>query len=474
MPFLKKLWYNYALSNLPLKPGSLGYSRTLFINIFSAIGFCVELSFGLLNLNSGYFSAAAVEIGAASVMFANLMALRHHGKINAAARLLLVASAAPLMTMLLTNTPYNTGIFWLPAFPIAAYLILGKRQGSTALLILMLVIGTMSLFESLQLVDLAYSYVSIRQMIISLLILAVLMYVHENLREQGLQLAEERAIAFRAAYQKVRQTEKARDEFTATLAHELRNSFVAIQKLAETWRSQLNTITPKKSREYIDLIHQSSTDNLGTINSLLDIVNIEQATFTVNKRLGSLRDIIRQQVGLFTPQAEQAGVTLDVVFDDEIPWQLPIDTFRIKEVLANLISNAIKHTARGNTATVQAIKAVNADHLFERAKELKLKWFMSPEDPKLHGLKDFVWLGVSHAEAGLHREDIPKLFKKFSRLQPKDQLHPPQGHGLGLYIIRRIIESHSGTYGVASRASQGVTFYVTLPVEEPSPKITHA
>jgi signal transduction histidine kinase len=475
MPFIKQLrqlWLNFATSGIKFPVGSIERSRTMFINIFSLIGFTVELCFGLLNLTNGYYGAGGIETAAAVVMLANFFLLRRHRNVYRAARILLIVVAAPLMTMLLTASAYNTGVFWLPAFPVAAYLILGKRQGSTALFILFITIGTMTLLESFQLVQLAYSFLSIRQMIISLLLLTALLYVHENLREQSIQQADERALAFRAAYKKVRQTEQARDEYTLTLAHELHNSLVAIQKLAETWRDQHQSMTPERSLEYMNLIHESATDNLATINSLRDIVNVDRATFTVDKRLHSLREIIDQQIRLFEPQAKKAQLKLDRVFDDELPWQLSIDSFRMKEVLTNLLTNAMKHTAPGHTITVQAIKAADHEHLQQRARELGLTWYLGKHEPKLQAAKDFVFLGVSHQEVGISQQDIGKLFKKFSRLQPSDQLHPPKGHGLGLYIIRRITESHGGTYGVASQVGQGVTFYVTLPIEKYKPDKT--
>ncbi len=463
---IKKLWLNYITSNIDLPAGSVERSRVVFINVFSLIGAAIELTYGMLNLAGGYYPTAAIEIAITLVILVNLMLLRWHRNVQLAARVLIVAVAIPLMTMLLTPSVYNTNVFWLPTFPIVAYLILGKKQGSTALFILFLIIGAMGMMEIFNLVELAYSIISIRQVIITLLVLAILLYIHENLQEQTVQLADERALAFRQAYQQARQEQKARDEYTITLAHELSNSLIAIQKLAETWRQQSQSLTPERSRQYMDLIHQSATDNLATVNSLLDAVNLDRAAFKVNKHLHSLREIVDQQLSLFRPQAQEAGVRLAKVFDHEVPWQMSIDGFRIKEVLTNLLSNAIKHTRSGNTITVQVVRAADQEQLQQKAKGLEISWYLDNREKGLEQLADFVFIGVSHPEEGINKKDMGKLFKKFSRLQQGKELQAPKGHGLGLYIIRRIIESHSGTYGVASQAGKGVTFYVTLPITD--------
>jgi len=469
MKAIKAKWRSFVTSGFNLSAGRVGMSRVVLINVISLAGIVVEFVFGLLNLFNAEFLTASVELLIAAAITANVLMLRKHRDVDLAARILMIAVAAPLMLTLLTDRSFHTGLFWMPMFPVAAYLILGKKHGSTALMILFLVIGLLVLLESFELVELAYSFLSIRQMILSLLVLAVLLYVHENLKEQNIKEAEEKTKALSQAYQKIRQSEQLRDEFTTALVHELRNAFVSVQKLTGTWLKQKETVTPERTEKYMKLVLESASDNLALVNNLLDVVNVDTADFKIEKGLYNLRGIVERQVALFRPQAEEVGVQLNYVFDDEVPWQLKIDDFRIKQVMANLLSNAIKHTAPNSEVMIQVIKAYDYDHLVERAEALKLRWYLNKEEKKLQGLKDFVWLGVSHPEEGLKKEDISKLFKKFSRLQPYDKLHPPEGRGLGLYIVRRITESHGGVYGVGSQANKGTTFYVTFPVGRKAP-----
>lgn len=465
MTALKKIWREYVTSGLNLPKEHLDSNRIVFINIFSLIGFFTELNFSLINaLNSSYF-VAAVELLTAITLLINLIMLRKHKDVNLAARILIIAVAAPLMIMLLGSTASNTGLFWLPTFPVAAYLILGKKQGSTALLILFLVIGFISLLESFDLVQLAYSFISIRQIILSLLVLTVILYVHENLKEENIRIADRKTLALSKAYKRIKQTEELRDEFTMALAHELRNALVAIQKLSETWQNQLDTTTRDRAEEYIGLIHESATDNLTLVDSLLDVMNIDTADFKTEKKLNNLKEIVDQQITFFQPQASKAKVELVTIFDSEVPWQLNVDRFRIKQVLANLLSNAVKHTAPNNKIEIQIIHAIDFNHLQEKAKSLNLNWYVTKEEKTLTDKKEFVFLGISHPEKGINKKNISKLFKKFSRLQSHDQFHPPKGRGLGLYIVKRIILAHGGTYGVSSQADKGVTFFVTLPAK---------
>jgi len=459
---IKATWHNFITSGINI-PHEQGDHRLLFINIFSLVGFVLELSFGTINISNNNFLIGIVEILTACALMANLLLLRRIRDTNLAARILIAIIAAPLMIMLFTATGSSTGIFWLPALPVAAYLLLGKHQGSTALLILFLTIGLLSLLETFELVQLAYSFISVRQLILSLLVLTVILYVHENLKEQSEHRTKQKTQALTSAYKSIRHTEELRDEFTSALAHELRNAFVGIQKLTETWRDQRDKISRERSSEYVQLIHQSATDNLALVNSLLDIVNVDTPGFKVTRGFYSLQEVIDQQVTLFKSQADSANLKIVKVIDSEIPWQLYMDSFRIKQVLANLLSNAMKHSTAGETITVQVIAAIDNDDLIEKGHQLNMEWYLSKDEPKLRQIKDFVFIGVSHPEKGLSKGEIRKLFKKFSRLQVRDDLHHPSGHGLGLYIIKRIIDTHGGTYGVASKANQGVTFYITLP-----------
>lgn len=464
MKSLTAFWQNFTSSGFDLPHDDAASNRVFFINLFSLIGVLIELGFIVLNMVATNYVAAGIDAVMVLVMVINALLLRRHRNINKAGIVLIVTVAVPLMVLFLISGTQNTNIFWLPVFPVSAYLLLGKKQGSAALSILFLTIGFLTLLESFDLVDLAYSFISIRQMILSLLVLTVLLYVHENLKEQNRQLAEKKRLELSAAYKKVRESEQMRDEFTSSLAHELRNSFVAIQKLTETWRSQFASMSPEKTLQYIDLLHTSASENLSLVTSLLDVMNIDTATFKISKGLYSLREIIDQQVALFEHQAMAKNIALKTEFDDDVPWQLYIDNFRIKQVVANLLSNAIKHTAEHKTIVIHAIGAIDYSDLQEKGTSLRDPWYLSNNEKRLVDLQNFVFLGVSHPEVGISQEDSKKLFKKFSRLEPQDKLHPPTGSGLGLYIIKQIIESHKGVYGFASQTNQGVTFYVTLPI----------
>jgi len=458
----RSTWHNFISSGIEVSHNQNDH-RLIFINIFSLVGFVLELSFGIFNIWNSNILIGIVEIMTATTMVANLLLLRRIRDTNLAARILIVIIGAPLMIMLFAVNGSSTGFFWLPTFPVAAYLLLGKKQGSTALLILFLTIGLLSLLETFQLVQLAYSFISIRQLILSLLVLTVILYVHENLNEQRDQRTKQKNAALSRAYKSIRRTEELRDDFTASLAHELRNAFVGIQKLTETWHDNRHKISPERSQEYVQLIHQSATDNLALVNNLLDIVSVDTPGFKVSRGFNSLQEVIDQQVTLFESQANNANITITKVIDREIPWQLYMDSFRIKQVLANLLSNAMKHCTAGETITIQVIAAIDYNDFKDKGVKMNMKWYLSNDEKKISELKDFVFIGVSHPEKGLNKEEISKLFKKFSRLQPRNDLHHPSGHGLGLYIIKRIIETHGGTYSVASKANQGVTFYFTLP-----------
>lgn len=167
------------------------------------------------------------------------------------------------------------------------------------------------------------------------------------------------------------------------------------------------------------------------VNDLLDMAKIEAGKFTINKGEADLISLVKETIDRSTMKASQKGLQIKLETTETI-LKASVDDFRIRQVLNNLISNAIKFTQEG-TITVSVLK---------KDKEAEL------------AVKD---IGV-----GIARDEIQNLFTKFRQLQQSPTKH--EGTGLGLVIAKGIIEAHGGKIWVESEIGSGTKFYFTLPL----------
>jgi PAS domain S-box-containing protein len=152
---------------------------------------------------------------------------------------------------------------------------------------------------------------------------------------------------------------------------------------------------------------------------------------------GSVNQIIRETLGLLRPELENRGQVIVEKLASPVP-DVPLDPAQIKQVLVNLIKNAMQAMTRGGTLTVQS--GANSEA---------------------------VWISISDTGKGIPEEKLNRIFEPFFTTKKK-------GSGLGLLIVQRIIRDHSGRIDVESKPNQGTTFRVWLPLHERPPRLLHA
>jgi len=175
---------------------------------------------------------------------------------------------------------------------------------------------------------------------------------------------------------------------------------------------------------------------LQLVNDVLDISKVEAGRMDLayeRTPIGSIVDVVR---GVIAAVAAKKGIELEVDVGPNLP-EVYIDPGRIKQVLYNLISNAIKFTPRGGV--VRLIARASDRHIIVR---------------------------VSDTGVGIAREDLPRLFREFEQL-PQPGGARPEGTGLGLALTRRLVELHGGKVAVESELGKGSTFSVHLPLKSP-------
>lgn len=263
------------------------------------------------------------------------------------------------------------------------------------------------------------------------------------------------------------EVEKLREEFTHMIVHELRSPLDSIKKISEVLRSRDAHQKAKEFKEYLQMIYQNSSGMLELVNNILDLAKLEAGKFEIHKEPSDIKDIIKNRIDFFDLSAKTAKVKLHSFLDKHLPTALNFDPEGIKQVLNNLISNAIKFTKDGGAVNVFAFQ-----HKIGRESKGKFSVLNLNDKIELQlsedDFKDYpssVVVAVSDTGIGISKEGISQLFNKFRQLEG-GSVTGKKGTGLGLAIAKGIIEEHGGAIKVVSEAGIGSVFYFMLPFAE--------
>ena len=223
-------------------------------------------------------------------------------------------------------------------------------------------------------------------------------------------------------------------DFVANAAHDLRSPLAAIQSSVEVTLEK-----PRSVEEYEELLFQINDEvhHLGQlVNQLLQLAESESTTEDVPMEQVHLAEIASRTVEMFEPVAEERGVTLKIdASDDVVVLGMPV---QLRQVLTNLVDNALKFTSQGGCVTV----GLTAD--------LKLGF----------GILTVVDTGI-----GIPPESVNRVFDRFYQVEKaRQRIGIKRGNGLGLSICQAIIHAHQGSINVSSELGKGTVFTLSLPL----------
>jgi signal transduction histidine kinase len=218
-------------------------------------------------------------------------------------------------------------------------------------------------------------------------------------------------------------------DLISEMVHELRTPLTSIVAYSELMLRR--EIPPAQARTFIETIYQEALSLSNMTNGFLELSRLQSGRIRMDMVNFSLTDLVREVIQLLHPQTDERGLTLSATLPERDVF-VSADRERIRQVLVNLTSNAIKYNRDAGTVNI-LVEPSNAQH---------------------------VHVSVSDTGRGIPEKDLSRIFEKFFRVADSEGY--ATGTGLGLSIVKQIIEAHGGTIDVQSQVDVGTTFSFVL------------
>ena len=230
-----------------------------------------------------------------------------------------------------------------------------------------------------------------------------------------------------------RELDRAKSNFVATAAHELKNPISSIKTTSGLLLDEVVGPMPKLQRESIEIIRQESERLLGLVRELLELAQFETGTLVLNLQNVGVAGAIENAILPLRLQAQTAEVGIDIAVADGLR-KVRIDEPKLGRAITNLVANAIRYSPQKS-------------HIIIRARKIEQE----------------IWISVTDEGRGIGESDLARIFEKFVQVE-EGALGSGSGTGLGLSIAKEIVQAHHGRIWATSSLGRGSTFTIALPM----------
>jgi signal transduction histidine kinase len=263
---------------------------------------------------------------------------------------------------------------------------------------------------------------------------------YEELQRKNRELEEKNAL-LEETNDRLREIDKLKSNFLATVSHELRTPLTSVIGYSEMLLEGLAGPLAQEQRDYVQTIMDKGESLLHLISGILDISKIEKGAQEIVRQPARPEMLIESALSFVRPQAAKKRLSLTVDLEAELPV-LMVDPYKVRQVLLNLIGNAVKFTPEEGRVEVR-VRRQGAEP-GQRGEQVRFE--------------------VRDTGIGIPADKLDRIFDTFFQVD-NSSTREYGGTGLGLAIVKNFVESHGGRVAVQSELSRGSTFVFTLPVE---------
>ncbi len=442
---IKHLW-NGGLDPASSDPVSLRERRTLSTTIFLATPIAIGMI--IANLYTGGERDNLYIFLATLVIIFSLYIQAYFNQPLLASQLPIFAFWLVMVFAMLSVGIWGNTWAWLFTPPAIAFLVAGRGAGVFWTVISAL---TLWVFAYLQYTGFDFPYILesgipdpltlVVEATLVLIMLSCATFIFRNSQvnaEQKLnatvQLLEKEVHDRTLAENEARRSEQAKASFLAAMSHELRtplNGMIGASQMLKEGE------LPSKKKELLDVVLQGSETLLELINNVMDLSRLDSQTIELEKVPVNIRELLKQTLAPLNFQAKEKGVNFRLIIEDDIPEFIEGDPTRLRQVLLNLVGNAIKFTSVGEVEVI-------LDTALDR---LRLK--------------------VADTGIGISKSAQESLFEPYVQAD-KTMMRRFGGSGLGLTIVKQLVSAMEGKIVVSSVPGRGSTFTVFLPFNSAS------
>jgi PAS domain S-box-containing protein len=259
-------------------------------------------------------------------------------------------------------------------------------------------------------------------------------------------------IVFRDVTSELR-AEQAKSDFLATVSHELRTPLTSIKGYSELLAGGMAGDLPGPMKRFLRMIATNADRMAHLVDNILYVSEAERGVIPINPRAVELSEVVEEAVKAAAPAFAERDITCEVQLEPELPL-MDVDPPRLRQVLDNILQNACKYTPAGGHVWLTARRCPQAGSAPSRSVE--------------EG-RDYVLIAVRDTGVGIRPEDRERIFERFYR-SPNPLMVEAGGTGIGLTIVKSLVEAHGGRVWVDSAENVGSTFSILLPIQKEAPR----